>query len=163
MKILWTLQDSGSLHSDQAMVSHWLIVGTILFPLSYVTEDSSAPFNCWGATISYPTFCDIFKSSLPMFSALPARLSLFLFPCTGAETFLCCRETTTKGCEEISLHKETSVISPWHSTSRVLLSGPMTAQWRRTSEYGRIKQSNFALVRVDGKIFLGSWAFHHHK
>lgn len=53
-----TLKDLGSLHSDQAMVSHWLLVGTIVFLLSYVSEGSSAPFDCWDATIptsiSYP-------------------------------------------------------------------------------------------------------------
>lgn len=94
-----------------------------------------SPIRLLGCNHPYLHFlthvCDIFLS------ALPALFSLFLFPCTGAENFLCCKEThsTAKGCEENCLYKENISSFP---TPLNILCAPLRTRDRSVEKSWRV-------------------------
>lgn len=93
------------------MISHRLLVGTTVFPPSYVTEGSSAPFNCWNTTyptsISYPMSVTFFDRLFQCFQLFQVS---FLYSCflMQVQRTLCAAEahSTMKRCEENRLYKE---------------------------------------------------------
>lgn len=151
--IVWTLKVSGSLHSDQAVVSHWLLVETSV-PTFLCHWGLISPINFLGCSHPYLYFlrhvCDIFDH---LFSVFSSCNSLFSVPASLYR----CRELSVQQRhisqpEHLRITastRRTLVLFPPHQTSCVLPSGLMTTQWRRAVEYGWIKQRRFALVKCE--------------
>lgn len=156
-----TLKDLGSFHSDQAMVSHWLLVGTIVFLLAYVSEGSSAPFDCWDATI--PTSISYPMSVTFFYQLFQLSFLCSCFPVQVQRNFCAVKRPTAqpKDVRKTASTRRTSVLFPPHWTSCVLPSGLVIGQWRRAGEYGQIKQRRFALVRATWEShpwLMGLWS-----
>lgn len=135
------------------MVSHWLLVETIVFPSSYVIEGLSVPLIFWDAviptSISYAMSVTFLVLSFSVFISCSFLFSVPASLCRCKE--LSVQQRPVSQPEHMRITASTRrilVLFPPHKTSVLLPSGLMTARWRRAVEYGQIKQRRFALVRV---------------
>lgn len=126
VKLLWTLKVSGSLHNDQAMVSHWLLVETSVSTfLCHWALISPINFLGWGHPYLYflHHVCDIFDPLFQCFQLMQFSLLCFCFSVQVQRTF-CAAEApiTTREWDDNCLYKENigSFPSSWN-----ILSAPL--------------------------------------
>lgn len=107
--IVWTLKVSGSLHSDQAVVSHWLLVETSV-PTFLCHWGLISPINFLGCSHPYLYFlCHVwhFWSPLQCFQLMQFSVLCSCFPVQVQRTFCAAEDhITTRACEDNCFYKE---------------------------------------------------------